>query len=171
MVKTSTGEVLTSFGGTITVANGYVLVDCVDGICKQTQGYVLDNDSGGKVIAFVGDGIEAVGVAAKGSNENKAKFSPDSITTIDGCADATIGKAYGIAGVCIYFKSPSTKIGAPFSTIDTTPVKKYIIDSSATGTAGTPFESEHDTIAIKSGPRYIIRDEFNSEGKELYSRH
>jgi len=158
LVNTSNGKILTDFSGTINVALGYVLVDCEDGICKQTQGYVLDN---AKVIAFAG---ATVGVAAKGSDENKAIFSPDELIADTGCLDNAIGKVYDITGVCIYYENPSTKLGVNFSNTAGDPIKKYIINSSATGTTGTPFESDYDYLAIKSGLRYIIRDEFNSEG-------
>jgi len=164
LVKTADGTVLTNLSTDIdVVADNYVLVDCVEGVCKQTQGYIKDS---AKVIAFIGEGISAVGVNVREDADKTAQFNPfATLTAKSACAATYIGKVYAEAGSGICIDATETH-GVDFVT-DGNIIKKYIIDSSsaATGTIGTPFESEANNLAIKSGLRYIIRDEFNTSIK------
>jgi len=113
----------------------YILVDCVSGVCRQTQGYILNFDI---INAFVG---------TKGGDS----------TIAGACEEGNIGKFLsGSSGVCV------NAVTGQVTTALLSPSGEYLISGAV---AGTPFEDGKYSVALKVAAKYIIKDKFNSEGK------
>ena len=124
------------------VPANYVLMDCVDGVCKQTQGYIIYNE---KVYAFKGTQVGEAGTSYVSSADNGGQ-----------CAATDIGKLLsGKGGICI-----GNSLGVNFNTAG-----NYLIldGSSAVGA----FSGNTDSVAIKRKAYYIIEDQFNSKGIKI----
>ena len=145
-------------------ARNYKLVDCQKGICKQTEGYILEKS--GKVVAFSG---EAVGDYVDSNSADDKKYHGGTSNLIENqsqCNNDYIGKIYhtdagsdpAIDGVCIYYHESETPIGIDFITTELaegTIIPSYIINE---GVADTPFAG--GIFIVRSGVRYIIKDLF-----------
>jgi len=111
---------------------GYILLDCINGICKRTSGYILVDDTQYAVF------------------EESNTASPIAGVSVSSC-EGNIGKVIDSnGGICI-------KAGGGVSYKDDN--KRFIIKSS-TGFTGTPFENSTNNAIIKRGIKYIIKDLF-----------
>ena len=138
----------------VKLPSNYVLVDCMDGVCKQTSGYIV---SGTNYYAFVDDGFAVVVDTTAGTTFVSSK------NAVESCAVGDIGKFAANAGV---IDGVCTKVngGVKFEKDN----KKYLI---TTGTDGlgenTPFvHANGEYVPVKHSLQYIIRDKFDS-GKLL----
>jgi len=140
LVKVDDGSVISDDelrSKTVTISEGYILVDCVDVVCKQSQGYVVDGGNNG--IAFKGsDNGEATA-----SNSDKYVFS-------DSCNIDYNGKIKENKKVCI--NGEQIKLGE-------SGIGKHIIFNAL---ASTPFENDSNIVPIKHGYNYAIVDMFES---------
>jgi len=128
-----------SFSYTIEDIENYVLVDCDNGVCRQTQGYLKNNNI---FNAFVG---------TKGGDRTEIIADGITNTDLNLCSAGHIGKLLSTKlGICI--KSEKAAL--------LTSTDKYLISGAATG---TPFEDSNG-VALKISNLYIIKDKFNSEG-------
>ena len=135
------------FGDTTKIDDiqNYILVDCVHGICRQTQGYLLYNNI---INAFVG--------TKGGDNSESLKATGIDNTTNKECTNEHIGKFLDVtppssSGVCI-------KAGkaAKLASND-----RYLISNAVDG---TPFKDSDGVALLKISDKYIIKDKLNSEG-------
>ena len=140
LVNIANGKIETDFSGEINMT-GKVLVECVEGVCRQTQGY-LKNDE--KVYAFIGE--EATEVVGKG------------LVGGESCSTRAIGKLLkSMDAVCINNGKSVNFENAEY---------KYVI-LEGVGVKDTPFEEEKSIQVIKRSQYYIIRDNFYTAGKFL----
>jgi len=147
LVSTVDGSIKTNFGTAITINNDYVIVDCVKGICKKTEGYLKNAST---MYAFHGT---KNGVAATADEYVKDSFTKtNTINEADKCTEKSyIGRLYNTdAGVCL-----GDKIGLAF---DGSNENRYIINGAAESAKDTPFEGT--VVALKVGADYIIKDLF-----------
>jgi len=139
--------------------SNYILMDCMDGVCKQTSGYIV---SGTNYYAFVNDGIAQKVDISKNGDYVK-------LNQINSCSDGSnssfddIGKiainSNKIEGVCI-----AKNGGIEFKNDN----KKYLIKSTTGLGTKTPFEHvDVEYVPVKHSVQYIIRDKFDS-GKILF---
>jgi len=109
-----------------------VLVDCVDGICAQTQGYIKND---GKMYVFIG---EESGVIVKRS-----------LVGGSSCSSNTIGKLINDkSAVCI---SSGKSIAFEEEEDDHMIMKGAAVE-------GTPFENVNEIKAVKHSANYVIID-------------
>ena len=127
----------------------YKVVECDDGICKQTQGYIKKSD--GSVYAFVStnNGISAAVPTFVGS------------TTIDKpekCTEDYVGMLYNInKGVCV-----SAENGIAFADAGT---EEHRMILKKTAVSGTPFNDRKENIPVRVTGNYILKDQFYNGGK------
>ena len=131
---------------TTSAYQNYKIVECIKGVCEYTEGYVKYND-------------------------NVYKFNFDSagdVTTSDGavgvtkeseCTEDHVGTIFTYdtnkKAICIgHGKSVNFEDSGNYMVV------KDIV-------AGTPFENADYSISIKSGENYIIKEKFNSSGKQI----
>ena len=152
LVKTDDGTLITDFDDTIDLAIGYVLVDCIDGICKQTQGYVKDSE---KVIAFVG---ENNGINADDDNNKVQFYSSNNIANCDNKNKIGYIKN-GKGSICL------NGIAEEVTFSDDN--KRFLILYENDIPTTTPFYVENENVPVKHGERYIIVDKFNSGNLRL----
>jgi len=117
----------------------------VDGICRQSSGYVVNN---GEVIGFIGND------AGKDKNELNTLGAIGDIGNKSECRKVHVGKyfideEYG-ASVCIT-KAHSMNMESQMS---------YMIMVGA-AVQNTPFEEDEYAVPVKGGKGYVIRDKFN----------
>jgi len=119
----------------------YYIYDCEDGKCKQTSGYIK---SGVDVIAFIGEGsgghaapaqTQAAGTDCSGDEIGQVKFALDGI-----CYDSNKD---------ILFDSE---------------VQRYIM-LKGKAVDRTPFNDNVNSVVIKRGEAYIVRDKFYTARK------
>ena len=152
MVKVDDGSVISDnvlSSSTVNLSIEYILVDCVDGICKQTQGYVVD-------------GIKK-GIVFKGSSNGVATAS-NGIYESNVCVSGEDGMIIsGNSGVCIKgAAAPASPVIANFVESE---IRKHIIENAVNT---TPFYSEVSTmVPIKHGINYAIVDMFESGNKYI----
>jgi len=122
----------------------YVLLQCQDSDCPNTQGYVISNE---KAFAFV---YEKEATSAS-NNEYK--------TADENCGAGSYGKLVSDnSGICI---STGKKM-------DFNSSQAVYMMMKGVGVAGTPFENKYDILPLKRSTSYIIRDQFYTNGKKLY---
>jgi len=151
LVNKNDGVVTTDFATANTVLSGspgnYFVIDCYDGECRRTQGYVKNESN---VYAFVG---ENTGVNISGNQ----KFNGP--TTKSNCASGDTGNVGQVilnkSGIC--YGNESSDI--PFGNTD----DKYIILKGA-AKKGTPFEDAQNSIMIRHSANYILKDQFYNGG-------
>jgi len=144
----------------------YILMDCLDGRCLQTEGYIYIYD---KVIAFVGEGPLAIG-----QNANSNTFINDGVDNAGKCIDASyVGKLYNTnIGICINKNGKAVN----FSEDPSEEEKRYIIICIA---ENIPFAnhavmmkrnsiSESTAHIIRRGLRYLIMDKYYSSKLKIY---
>jgi len=141
LVHKETGAVTDTFSSTLTSAD-YVLVDCVEGDCKQTQGYIKENR---KIRVFIGDN----GFSSLGKDYDENNKGPTEV--VNCAAESNVGKLSGehnLKGICI-----GNGMSLDFAE-DEVEITNHIIMA---GAENTPF---HGDFVVKRGTRYIIRDMF-----------
>ena len=123
----------------------------MDGVCKQTQGYVKDKS---KTIVFYEEEV--------GAPKNKEGLNV--VATIESnnpinCKLSDIGKLYDdttVLKICIEEGKEVT----------TKNVGNYLIKNGLSADKnGSVFGGVSNSIALKVKSNYIIRDKFNNEGK------
>ena len=117
-----------------------ILVDCLDGICKKTYGYVKGN---GHVFKFV-----------EGTNNGKADDG-DVMNSSD--CNTAIGKYHGAnaSGADGFY----VKSGTAITFISDSSIKHIILRRTGSGTL---FHNSNDDILVKHGVNYSIIDKFDS---------
>ena len=126
----------------------YAICDCEDSICKQTYGYVLNNDNIIKFIEDVNNGL--------GASSDLVAYG---VKEASGCIKDHVGKHFtdddGKISVCI-------TVGHAVNFED---LGNYMmINGSAV--KDTPFEvADKSSVPIKNGYGYVVRDQFNESGK------
>ena len=116
----------------------YILVDCAEGVCKQTEGYLKNGDN---IYKFVGtNGGEIV----------------EYMTVTGGCSINTVGKVQNDETVCVNSSSFMA-----FGDLN-----EYMI-MKGEGAEGTPFKNDDYNILVKAGPNYIIRDTYYTDGMNI----
>jgi len=130
----------------VTINDGYILVDCVDGVCKQTQGYVVDGSK--------------IGIAFKGSSNG--------VTTAgngDYEIDSNVACGTGNIGM---IKSDNSEVCSDISTIQLyeSSFGKCMIVNNAV--IGNPFYDDTDGVLVKHGFNYVIVDMFESGKKYIW---
>jgi len=158
LVTKADGSVITNFSTTDTdlTPTDYDLIDCVDGVCKQTNGYVINNT---QVIGFI-DGTGSVDdskfVVMEYCNENRIN---------------NIGK---------YVKNLKTFCNGPGATDyfrDTWEYQQWkgikisenIILGNYPAAEGTPFRNVDNNVLIKNDTNYFIIDKFDSVNLVLWN--
>ena len=143
MVHKDTGAVADTFSSPLTSTN-YVLVDCVEGACRQTQGYIKDEEN--KILVFIGNnGFSSLGKDTADDNKGKENKEECNETTDTGKLSGTDYKE----GICI-----GDGMSVDFVTDENSEITRHFIKG---GVASTPFEGN---LIVKRGTRYIIRDMF-----------
>jgi len=139
---TYTTDFATPNAGLAETPSDYAVVDCNDGNCIQTQGYVVNN---GKGFAFIEEEFGAkVGETLKASS----------------CSADKVGKILGdLSGVCIGNGSSAMAFNADGA--------EYIV-MKGSAVEGTPFEEVDEILPVKRTANYIIRDYFYSNGKYYF---
>jgi len=142
------GTIETDFTKSIDLST-YVIVDCKEGVCRQTTGYVKNSNH---VYAFAG---ESEGTLV--SNEAKFIGGP-AIASADDCASAYYGCLYGTnRGICI-----NNGKGIAFGDGDD---NGYMILKGKTYVSGNPFEEAAKiNIRIMRSGNYILKDNFYTSG-------
>ena len=124
-------------------------MDCVEGKCKQTKGYVVvGTDS---IFAFAGDA--GTGITAVNSNTKVGAYVFDN-SILSGCQNTDVGKISSFKG---FLCMNGSGILLDSSNIE------YIV-LKGTAAAGTPFYDTTDNVPLKRGSRYIIRDQYYTGG-------
>ena len=113
----------------------YYIYDCENGKCKQTSGYI---QSGGEVIAFIGEG-----------SEGHANLP---IVKSKSCVDNEIGRVTKDKKSICYTAGKIITFGSY------EPSRNIIEKGKAL--AITPFEDNENNVVIKHGEGYIVRDKF-----------
>jgi len=158
LVNKNDGVVTTDFAtenaGLSRTPGNYLVIDCYDGECKRTQGYVKNESN---VYAFVGD---STGVNISGNQ----KFNGP--TTKSNCASGDAGNVGQVItdknGVC--YGNGSSEIRFE-NTND-----KYIILKGA-AKKGTPFEDAKNAIMIRHSANYILKDQFSFGGNANFKNY
>ena len=140
ILDTADGKVMTDFGNIASLADVKLLVDCVDGLCKQTYGYVKGD---GKVFKFI-----------EGEDGGKANDG-DTLISND-CSDG-VGKFHGDSpsaadGLCV-------KDNTSITFASDSNIKHVILKNTGND---TPFANTKDDILVKHGLNYAIIDKFDS---------
>jgi len=151
LVKVDDGSVISDDelrSKTVAISDGYILVDCVDGVCKQSQGYVVD---GGKN-----------GIAFKGSNNGEAT-ADNTKYEIAECSSDSEGKIVSTTEVCI--KGRVNTDERVIAKLGETNIGKHIMIGAG---ANTPFSNvDNYAVPIKHGYNYAIVDMFESGNKYI----
>ena len=140
MVDENSGKLITNLGDVTALGNYKKLVDCVDGICKQTAGYVKGSSD---MFKFVDE--------EDGDVEDTLKVNAGTA-----CAGAVGKFIEGNSGVCIKSANGGDVAFAYDSTI------KHLILKSATGVADSPFRDTENDILVKHASNYFIIDKFDA---------
>ena len=142
------GKIETDFTKSV-VLTGYVIVDCKEGVCRQTTGFVRNNNV---LYAFAEEAVGAQVVSEK-------KFIGDN-TLIDEtkCEDENAGLLYyDKKGICI-----NKGKGIAFGDDDE---NEYMILKGKTYIEGNPFEEATKiNIRIMRSANYILKDNFYTSG-------
>ena len=158
MVNIAYGTIEIDFAGALKDVRGKVIVDCVEGVCKQTQGYIRDGSTKPLGYAFVG---EKVGAATA----NVPVFEGSgTIAAATGCISTSVGQIItdgtaGVTGICYGVGSNEIKF-------ETGTARNIILKGMAV--PGTPFADRVNAVAIKRSANYIIRDRFYTAGIYCY---
>jgi len=125
-----------------------VLMDCVEGICMQTTGYIKN---GSTIIAFVGE--------KGGTDGTTSVFKSNKSGTIN-CDKDTVGMLISSANaVCLgHGDTAASGKGVEFGATIT---NEYLIVR-GTGAVGTPFRDDKYDVPIKTNVNYIVRDRYYS---------
>ena len=118
----------------------YSIYDCKDGKCKQTSGYIKSNDD---VIAFIGEGSEGHATTITLKSDNSCVNGENGKVLKD-----KTGICYATGKTILFENSES----------------RYII-LKGKAVARTPFEDNVNSVVIKLGAVYIVRDQFYTAGK------
>ena len=147
---TPTSDFDSAISGLSSTPSNYVLVDCVDGKCKQTNGYVLvGSDS---VYAFSGD--SSTGNTAINGSIKVDKYIFDDANSSN-CDEANVGKISSSRGfICMN--------GSGIS-LASNNVEYIVLRGKAA--ADTPFYNIVNNVLLKHSSRYIIRDQFYTGGR------
>jgi len=129
----------------------YIVVDCFNGKCKQTEGYILNNNA---VFAFVGKN------GGKKIANDETFVRRNAIVESTNCVSAGMiyNKNGGPSGICI-----GSGTGVSFNAVST---PHLLIKEAAV--KGTPFYDSINNVPIKNGPGYIVRDYFFEDGGNLH---
>ena len=146
MVKVD-GTIKTDFTEEIDLST-YVIVDCKEGVCRQSNGFVKNNNG---VYAFAG---KAKGVVV--SNQNFF-IGGGTLTDETKCEDANAGLLYSDKkGICI-----NKEKGIAFAEDD----NEYMILKGKEINSNNPFaEGVKKNIKIKRSANYILKDNFYTAG-------
>jgi len=146
---------------TISEDQKFLLMDCIkkesEGNevtdCKQTQGYLLSEDRK-TVYKFIG---EEIGVPANDEIDSSINSDDDCKTYPENNIGkiGKLGNSDVIENICI-----GNKRRLAFGDDN----NKYLV-LKGEALAGTPFEDAENSVALKVGPNYIIKDQFNSKGR------
>lgn len=142
-----TGEVKTdfvSFDSNLDLRDYKLLVDCVDGVCKQTAGYINGSDT---ILSFINN---ESGVDGYKRSDNGGA-----------CSSSAGGKYHDNGGTPPIPLGLCIKDNLPVLFTDDNSVKNTLLYDDV---SGTPFEvgKEGDVILVKHGTRYAIIDKFDS---------
>jgi len=129
--------------------SNYVLVDCVDGKCKQTNGFVLVGED--SAYAFAGD--SGTGSTAINGSSKIDKYVFDSVSS--NCDEANIGK---ISSSREFICMNGGRVE-----LDSNNVEYIMLRGKAA--IDTPFYDSINSIPLKRSSRYIIRDQYYTGGK------
>ena len=155
LVKSATGDLIdieaNAFSDIVVdITDNYVLVDCLDGICKQTQGYVKDKEKSNKIYAFVGTGNANVATVAPYINANVDDYND--------CGDGTVGIVINNttkSGICYGNDSAGIMFGEGES--------RYIFLKGKVAKK-TPFADRKNSVVVKRNAKYIVKDQFYNAG-------
>ena len=141
------GTIKTDFTETINLTT-YVIVDCKEGVCRQSNGFVKNNNV---MYAFVKEITGAV------VNAEDNFIGGATLTGETKCEDANAGLLYNDKkGICI-----NKEKGIDFADDD----NEYMILKGKTFTSGNPFaETANVNIRIKRSANYILKDSFYTSG-------
>jgi len=136
---TYTTDFETDNDGLAETPSNYAVVDCNDGNCVQTQGYVVNK---GNAYAFI---------------EKKFGAKVDETLMVSTCSADKVGKLLSdFSGVCI--SSESSVMGFNADGAEYIMMKGSAVDD-------TPFEDIYNNLPVKRAANYIIRDYFYSNSK------
>jgi len=133
---------------------GYILVDCVDGICKQTGGYIKSITSGTSGRKRNNQPIIILYAFYENDKTKKAESSTykSNVENKNDCTDRMIGQLLNDNNsICI-----ENNINVSFGKGN----ERYIILSSKHAIADVPFKDTTNNIILKHGEEYIINDLF-----------
>ena len=152
MMNKVDGSVKTDFSRTIpglaATPSNYVVVECLYGRCKQTQGYVKN---GNAVYAFVGEN-------GGKKTENVQDFVGASAIDASSCSGTNGGRLIkDNEGICYPASGQTVKFE------DSEGIN---IMMEGTAAANTPFEDKVNGISIKQSANYILKDAFYTKGKK-----
>jgi len=143
LFDSSTQEVYSDFDTVdLKNQNSYNVVDCVNGVCELTSGYIKNKDG---IYKFINEekNVSAADIVAYG------------VTQSSGCIKDHVGKHFtdvkGRTSVCI-------TVG---HSINMVRKRNYMI-MAGTAITGTPFIKDEFGVAVKGGKGYVVIDRFNS---------
>jgi len=118
----------------------------VDGKCRQSSGYIVNNDN---IIGFIGNDA-----GKDKSYLDEAGVNAD-VTQASECIKDHVGKYYTDA---VFGTSVCITVGC---SINMERPGNYMIMAGA-AIAGTPFVEDEYEVPVKGGKGYVVRDKFNS---------
>ena len=142
-----TTDLSTPISGLATTPSNFVMMQCLGGRCKYTQGYVKNGDA---VYAFVSE-------EGGKKTENVREFVGERAIDESSCGDSNGGMLIkDNEGIC--YPATGQTIKFEYS-------EDIYIMMEGKAAAKTPFEDKDNGIPIKQSVNYILKDVFYTEGK------
>jgi len=128
--------------------SNYFIYDCESGVCRQSQGYLVN---GGKVIGFIGNkgGIDVTSTLLTSFNTGSS------------CSSSHLGKLLSGKGEICSGSGKSTKLDKA--------VKRLLLNNGNMEN-GTPFDDAMYSFPIKTGDKYVVRDKFIADSVYLVTK-